>query len=154
MIDLLAEASAGGSGVEGWIQVLLQGGVSGAILYFVVAKVIPGILSRHAETLEKQDEKHSEQEDRQRSDFLAALAKIEERAEKREQAMADIAKEATNVGQTQAVAMVRLTDTMDGLRRDVETNTEVLRAYTTETKRRRKPVKIAASAAQGESADG
>lgn len=134
MLDLLAETS--GSGPEGWVQVLLQGGVSAAMLWVVVAKIIPNMLARHDEALKKQDERHSEQEDRQRTDFLTALGKIEERAEKREEAMAEIAREATNAGQTQAVAMVRLTDSIDGLRRDVETNTETLRTLNAQTKRR------------------
>lgn len=146
MLDLLAETSGGGP--EGWVQVLLQGGVSAAMLWLVVAKIIPNILARHAEALEKQDERHSEQEDRQRTDFLTALGKIEERAEKREEAMAEIAREATNAGQTQAVAMVRLNDSIDGLRRDVETNTETLRTLNAQTKRRMTGRNLSAEAAE------
>ena len=145
MLDLLAETS--GSGPEGWVQVLLQGGVSAAMLWVVVAKIIPNMLARHDEALKKQDERHSEQEDRQRIDFLTALGKIEERAEKREEAMAEIAREATNAGQTQAVAMVRLTDSIDGLRRDVETNTETLRTLNAQTKRRMTGRNLTAEAA-------
>lgn len=99
-----------------WIKIITGAGVSAVMLWFVIAKVIPGILA-----------KGSEERTEQRTDFLGALEKMEKRAEKRETAVLAHVKESTAMGNAQAHATALLGETMVELRADINTNTDALR---------------------------
>ena len=95
--------------------------------------------------LPQRDQQHQDQENAQRAEFLAsdekktdnfleALDKRDEliREELRQERMARevSTKESTETGKQTAFAMLELSKSIDGLRSDVNTNTDVLRGLT------------------------
>lgn len=140
----LAAASTPATGDLGGVwESLIQAGVTGLLLYIVVSKVIPKILENHQkqedqmrQDLKEANARHEAHQVKKDDAFLSALEKMESRAEKREEAMAELAKESTHAGQNQSIALVQLKDTLDGLRADVSMNTEVVRSLNSLTERK------------------
>jgi hypothetical protein len=144
---LIATATAAPSGeLMEWARIIAGAGIAGVMLWYVVAKVIPRILDKHSAEMEKEEERHARQEDQQRTDFLGALDGIEARCAARDaefmtqlreerQAREAQLRETTEMGHQQASAMIRLTDSIDGLRKDLNTNTDVLRGLNAQGRR-------------------
>lgn len=123
MFDLLADAAssntAGADSLQGWIQVILQTGFAGVMLYLVLFKWVPKMQQQH------EDERKELIKDARdmRDSFLGELK--DERESRNE-----MTKESTKVGQNTAVVLAGLRDSVDGLSRNMEANTEAVRRLT------------------------
>lgn len=119
IFTLLADTSANSDSLQGWIQVILQTGFAGVMLYLVLFKWIPKMQSAHEE-----ERKELTSDAREMRDSF--LNELREERKSRE----DTSKEATQVGQNTAVVLAGLRDSVDGLSRNMEANTVAVRRLT------------------------
>ncbi len=121
---ILAEHAATAPAPTDWVSILLSAGVAGAVLVYLFLKFIPDMKAEHAKERAELRSDNEKQETKQRGDFLSAFEKSEERAERREAAQAEqlqaeresrekFVGESTAMGNAQAAATLKLSDSMD-----------------------------------------
>jgi predicted ATPase len=136
----VAEATATQAPTD-WVSILLSAGVAGAVLAYLFVKFIPDMKAEHALERAQLRSDNERQETKQRSDFLGAFEKGEERAERREAAMNEqllaeresrekFVGEATAMGNRQATATLRMSDSMDRFSEKLDTLPERIRRST------------------------
>ncbi len=107
-----------------WTSIMLSAGVAGCVLIYLFGKFIPDMKAEHAKERTELRADNEKQETKQRGDFLSAFEKSEERAERREAAMNEqlaaeresrekFVGESTAMGNAQAAATLKMSDSMD-----------------------------------------
>jgi len=128
-----------------WVSILLSAGVAGAVLVYLFVKFIPDMKADHAKERAELRADNEKQETKQRGDFLGALDKLEERAERRESAQAEqlqaeresreqFVGESTAMGNAQAAATLKLSDSMDRFGDKLENLPDRIRRATSQQK--------------------
>jgi len=148
-LQVLATTNEGSADttIQGWIQVILQTGFAGVMLYLILFKWIPAMRAEHSTERAEVLALNQEREKDLVSGFTTTLERIDEQSTKRTDQLANelrsertqretLIRETTNMGHQQAIAMVKLTDSVDRLSQDMAANTEVLRSLNPAARRR------------------